>query len=338
MKSVRPRKLALVPRIFERVLAGVIGKAKAAGGLQAKLVPWALDVGQRYMTKHVDGESVPIGLGLKYRMAQRLVLSKVKPALGLDRIDYLISGSAPLHRDIALTFAAFGVPICEGYGLTETSPVVTVNLVGSIRYGSVGKPINGVQVKIAADGEVLVKGPNVMKGYYHLEGPQPFDAEGWFMTGDIGRLDGDGYLYITDRKKELIKTSAGKYVAPSRVESAIKRSIYVSQVFVLGDGRPFPIALITPEWGLLRREFAIPSAVSTEEISRRDDVREFMRNQVATNTADLATFEQIRRIALLPHDLTIEAGELSQTLKVKRRVVEQKYADAIASAYASAVA
>lgn len=335
MKSVRPRKMALVPRIFERVLAGVIGKSKAAGGLQAKLVPWALDIGHRYMSKRVDRAAIPIGLGLKHRLAQRLVLSKIKPALGLDRIDYLISGSAPLHRDIALTFAAFGVPICEGYGLTETSPVVTVNRVESIRYGSVGPPIDGVQIKIAADGEVLVKGPNVMKGYYHVESArQPFDADGWFMTGDIGTIDKDGYLYITDRKKELIKTSTGKYVAPSRVEAAIKRSIYVAQVFVLGDGRPFPIALIAPEWGLLRSEFSIPATVSTEEISRRDDVREFMRKQVAENTADLATFEQVRKIALLPHDLTIEAGELSQTLKVKRRIVEQKYAGAIASTYA----
>jgi len=336
MRSVRPQKMALVPRILERVLAGVIGKAKASGGLQAKLVPWALETGQRYMTKRVDGLPVPFSLGLQFWLAKRLVLSKIPPALGLDRVDYLISGSAPLHRDIALTFAAFGVPICEGYGLTETSPVVTVNRVRSIRYGSVGPPIAGVEIKIAADGEVLVKGPNVMKGYYHLEGAQPFDAEGWFMTGDIGTIDRDGYLYITDRKKELIKTSNGKYVAPSRVEAAIKRSMYVSQVFVVGDGRPFPVGLIAPNWDLLRRQFAIPASASSEEISRRDDVREFVRKQVAASTADLATFEQVRRIALLPRDLTIEAGELSQTLKVKRRVVEQRYADTIAAAYAGA--
>jgi len=333
LRSVRPFTMAFVPRIYERVLSAVVANAKAEGGLKAKLVPWALGIGRDYMACIVDEKRPTLGLRLKFGIAKKLVLSKIRPALGIDRALFFISGSAPLHRDVALTFLGFGLPICEGYGLTETSPVVSVNRFGEIRYGSVGRPIPEVEVKIAGDGEILVRGPNVMKGYYHLEGEQPFTADGYFMTGDVGHLDADGYLWITDRKKELIKTGAGKYVAPSRVESAIKRSHYVGQVFVIGDGRPFPIALVAPNWDLVRRDFAIPPNVPPSQIARRGDVREFIRKEVAEHTADLATFEQVRRIGLLPRDLTIEDGELSPTLKVKRRIVERRYADLVDSVY-----
>jgi len=332
LKDARPVVMALVPRIFERVLAGILGKAKAEGGLRAKLVPWALGVGREYMAAVTDGRK-PGVLSLQFAIAQRLVLSKIKPAIGLDRLEMFVSGSAPLHRDIQLTFAGMGVTICEGYGLTETSPVVSGNPIGAIRYGSVGKPIAGVEVKIAADGEILVKGPSVMKGYYNLPAEHPFTADGWFMTGDIGTLDADGYLFITDRKKELIKTSTGKYIAPGRVEAALKRSIYISQCFVIGDGRPFPLALVSPNWELVRKEFDIPPLVSNAAIVARADVRELMQREVTEKTADLATFEQVRRVALLPRELTVEDGELSPTLKVKRRVVEAKFADLIEDAY-----
>ncbi len=334
LKAVRPTIMALVPRIFERLLAALYARAKADGGLKAKIVPWALGVGRRYAEATLDGKTAPRVLRAQYALANRLVLAKVKPALGLDRVRALASGSAPLHRDIALTFAGLGIPIAEGYGLTETSPVVTANRLGSIRYGSVGKPIPNVQVKIAADGEILVKGPNVMLGYYNLPDERPMTPDGWFMTGDIGELDKDGYLYITDRKKELIKTSAGKYVAPGRVESALKRSSYVAQVFVLGDGRPYPAALVAPNWELIRKDFSIPADVPTAAISERADVEDFVRKQVRDMSADLASFEQVRKIALLPRDLTIEDGELSPTLKVKRRVVEKRYADLVEHAYA----
>lgn len=336
LKSARPRTLALVPRVYERVLAAVIGRARAEGGLRAKLVPWALATGRHFWRKRIDGQPIGLRQKIAYRIAHKLVLSKIRAALGLDRVTFLVSGSAPLHRDIALTFLAFDVPICEGYGLTETSPVVSVNRLQDIRYGSVGRPIPGVSVKIADDGEILVKGPNVMRGYYHADAAaQPFTPDGWFMTGDIGHLDADGYLWITDRKKELFKTGTGKYVAPSRVEAAIKRSIYVAQVFVIGDGRPYPIALVTPNWDLLRQRFEIASDAPTEQIAARADVREFMREEVAKRTADLASFEQVRKIVVLPRELTIEAGELSPTFKVKRRVVEAKYADSIEAAYTS---
>jgi long-chain acyl-CoA synthetase len=334
MKSARPRMMALVPRIFERVLAGIVGKAKAEGGLKAKLVPWALGVGREYMAAATAGAPPGGMLGLQYAIAQRLVLSKIRPAVGLDRLDFFASGSAPLHRDIALTFAGIGIPICEGYGLTETSPVVTANVPGSIRYGSVGRAIAGVEVKLAADGEILVKGPNVMQGYYNSPSERPFTADGWFQTGDIGELDADGYLFITDRKKELLKTSAGKYVAPGRVESALKRSIFIGQCFVIGDGRAFPAALVAPNWDAVRQEFGIAPGISTAAISERADVREFLQKEAVDKTRDLASFEQVRRVALLPRDLTIEDGELSPTLKIKRRIVEKKFAALIEFAYA----
>ncbi len=334
LKSVRPRVMALVPRIFERVLAAIVTRAKEGGPLKARLVPWALEAGREFATARFERRRPSLALRAQYALASRLVLARIPPGLGLDRLDYFVSGSAALHRDIALTFSGLGIRICEGYGLTETSPVVTVNRYDDLRYGSVGKPIRGVEVRIADDGEILVKGPSVMKGYYNLPAEQPFTEDGWFRTGDIGAFDEDGFLFITDRKKELIKTTAGKYVAPSRVEAALKRSVYVGQCFIVGDGRPYPVALVAPSWQLIRDEFGLPSDASPAIIAGREDVQAFIEREVAENTADLGPFEQIRCVALLPRDLTIEDGELSPTLKVKRRVVERKFAAIIDAAYA----
>ena len=337
LKDIRPVLAAVVPRILERVLAGIVGKAKIQGGLRGRLVPWALAIGREHAAATQDGGSAPVALALGFAIAQKLVLAKIKPAIGLDRLEFFVSGSAPLHRDIALTFAGMGVPIAEGYGLTETSPVVTSMPYRAIRYGTVGKAVDGVEISIAPDGEIMVRGPNVMLGYYHLPNERPITHDGWFFTGDIGELDADGYLSITDRKKELIKTSAGKYVAPGRVESALKRSVYVGQCFVIGDGRPHPIALVAPNWDLVRKEFAIAPDVPTATIAARVDVHDFVQHEIAANSADLASFEAVRRVALLPRDLTIEDGELSPTLKIKRRIVEKKFAALIESAYAKAV-
>jgi long-chain acyl-CoA synthetase len=335
LKAVRPKIMTLVPRIFERMLAAIVTRAKERGPLPARLVPWALDVGREFATARVERRRISLPLRAQYALARRLVLEKIPPTLGLDRLDYFVSGSAALHRDIALTFAGLGLRICEGYGLTETSPVITVNTFDELRYGSVGKPIRGVEVRIAGDGEILVKGPNVMKGYYNLPGEQPFTEDGWFRTGDIGAFDEDGFLFITDRKKELIKTTAGKYVAPSRVEAALKRSVYVGQCFIVGDNRPYPVALVAPSWQLIRDEFEISRDIPTADLAQRDDVRAFIEREVAHHTADLGPFEQIRKVALLPRDLTIEDGELSPTLKVKRRIVERKFAAIIDGAYAA---
>lgn len=334
MRSARPVAANLVPRIYERVLAGLVGKARAAGGFRAKAVPWALEAGRAYMSA-LTGDARPSLLQrLQYLVARALVLKKIRPGLGLDRLALFTSGSAALHRDLALTFAAADIPICQGYGLTETSPVITTNRLSDNRYGSVGRPLPGIEVRIAPDGEIETRGPNVMQGYYLRPNEHPIDADGWFSTGDIGRVDADGFLYITDRKKELIKTSGGKFISPARIETAIKRSIFVSQVILVGDGRAHPAALVALNLELVRRELDIPDSVPAALIPGNPRVAEFARSEVAAKTADLASYEQVRRIALLPRELTIEDGELSPTLKVKRRVVEERYKNLIDAAYA----
>ncbi|MGZ3542045.1 MAG: AMP-dependent synthetase/ligase [Vulcanimicrobiaceae bacterium] len=335
LRDVRPYAMTVVPRIFERVLAGITAKALRAGGAQARLVPWALAVGRDYMSARTRKQAPGLRLTVAYKLAHVLVLRKLRPLLGLDHLAYFVSGSAPLHFDTAMTFLGFGVVILEGYGPTECSPVITVNRIETNRYGTVGKPIPGVQIKIAPDGEILAKGANVMQGYFH----HPVDTaavmeDGWYKTGDVGEIDADGYLRITDRKKELFKTSGGKFVSPARVESAIKRSIYINQVMLVGDDRPHPAALVSPDWSLVRTEFGIPPEVPSATLALREDVIAFLTNQVREQTADLASYEQVRRVVVLPQDLTVEAGELSPTLKVKRRVVEQRYAAEIARAYA----
>ena len=249
-----------------------------------------------------------------------------------------MSGSAPLHRDTALTIAAMGLQVLEGYGLTETSPIVTVNQPADNEIGTVGPPIAGVEVKIAADGEVLVKGPSVMLGYYHVPPEeQPFDADGWFCTGDIGTINEHGHLVITDRKKEIFKSSGGKWISPARIETAIKRSIYIGQVMAFGNAMPHPAVLVAPNWDLVRAKLELPAETPTAQLAGDPRVRALMVREVVAHTADLAPYEQIRRVAVLPRDLTIEDGELSPTLKVKRRVVEQRYAPLIAAAYAEDV-
>jgi len=334
MRDVRPNYMTSVPRIFDRILAGVQGQAMKAGGLQARLVPWALRVGREYMQAKTFGAGPSPALSMQYGIAKRLVFEKVRKLLGLDRINYLTSGSAKLHVDIAMTYLAMGVPIMQGYGLTETSPVITVSRSGDNRYGAVGKPIPGCEVKIAADGEILARGRNIMQGYYR--DPQATAAalaDGWFHTGDIGEIDADGYVRITDRKKEVFKTETGKYVSPARVEAAIKRSVFVAQAMVLGDGRPHPAAIVCPNWDLIRVELALP-AIAPEELVKREDVLDFVTAEVRKQTSDLATYEQIRRVIVIPREFTVESGELSPSMKIKRRVVEERYRDQIDRAYA----
>ncbi len=332
--SVRPATMTAVPRIFERMLAGVTAKAKAHGGVQAKLVPWALRAGTEYMSAKTRREGMNAGLALQYQLAHTLVLKKIRKRLGLDRIKFIVSGSAPLHFDTAMAMLGIDVPIVEGYGPTECSPTITVNTFEENHYGTVGRAIPGVEIKIADDGEVLARGENVMLGYYkNPTATAEVMEDGWYRTGDIGTIDAQGFLRITDRKKELFKTSGGKFVAPSRVESAIKRSVYVNQVMLVGDGRAHPAALVSPNWELVRHELNIPESVPAGEAVRRQDVIDFLTKEVRDHTADLAKFEQVRKIAVLPRELTVEDGDLSPTLKVKRRVVEAKYAAEIAQLY-----
>jgi len=329
LRDVRPSEMTAVPRIFDRVLAGVKGQALRAGGLQARLVPWALNVAREYMRALTFGPRPSVPLRLQYALAKKLVLRKIRRALGLDRVQFLTSGSAPLHIDTAMTLLGIGVPIMQGYGLTETSPIVSVSRLSANEYGAVGRPIS------AEDGEVLVRGRNVMHGYYH--DPQASAAaveNGWLHTGDVGGVDIQGFLRITDRKGEIFKTSTGKWVSPARIEANIKRSIFVSQAMVTGRGESYPIALICPNWALLRLAIPdLPGDAPPELLAERDDVLAFLTHEVRSQTHGLPSYEQVRHIIVIPHEFSVEGGELSPSMKIKRRVVEERYARQIEHAY-----
>ncbi len=333
--DVRPVCMTCVPRIFDRMLAGVMGQAMKHGGVQAKIVPWALRIAREHARAHVLGDGASVLLALRYAVARKLVLRKVRARLGLDRMRYFTSGSAALHTDVAMTYHGLGVPIMQGYGLTETSPVITVNRLSNNRYGTVGPTIPGVEVAIAADGEVLARGRNIMHGYYRDPAATAAALDGeWFHTGDIGELDRDGFLRITDRKKEVFKTDTGKFIAPSRIEAAIKRSVFVAQAMVIGEGRPHPAALVCPNWDLVKVELKVPEAVSRTEMMVRSDIFAFISAEIAKQTSDLASYERIRRIILVESEFSVESGELSPSMKIKRRVVEERYRQQIDRAYA----
>jgi long-chain acyl-CoA synthetase len=330
MQSVRPVVMACVPRILEAIVASIRTRAHNAGGMQAKLVPWALEIAHEYAYAKYMRRRVSPAVFLRHRAAGA-VLRKIPRALGLDRLKFIPCGSAPLQPDVLLTLLGAGITIIEGYGLTECSPLVSVNLPRENAPGTVGKPIPGVSVRIAQDGEILVRGPNVMQGYYRdSQGTAAvLEHDGWLHTGDVGELDDRANLRITDRKKDLIKTSAGEYVSPARVENALKRSQYIREAMIVNDSRHRLAALVVPDWALLRRELRITDGDSTESISARADVRALLRKEVIAKTGDLAPREQVRTVVVAPRDLTIEGGELSPTLKVKRRAVEAQYRDLI---------
>jgi long-chain acyl-CoA synthetase len=340
LKDVRPVEMTSVPRIFDRVLGGVKGQALAAGGLKGRLVPWALEVGREYMRATILSKSAPTPwTTLQYAVAKAVVLRKIPIALGLDRVKFLTSGSAPLHIDTAMTFLAMGIPIMQGYGLTETSPVTSVSRLSANEYGAVGRPITGVQVAIAPDGEVLVRGRNVMLGYYRdSQSTAVALREEWLHTGDVGEIDEAGFLRITDRKNEIFKTDTGKWISPARVEASIKRSIFIAQALVLGNGRPYPLALICPNWTLVRLELPhLPAGVAPEALAARNDVRAFLTHKVHEQTHALAGYEQVRHIIVVPREFSVEGGELSPSMKIKRRVVEKRYATEIEQAYGGMV-
>jgi long-chain acyl-CoA synthetase len=328
LREVRPTIMTAVPRLFERVFHRIVKKGTSEGGYKEKLFRWSLDVGQRYAELKDKGQPVPPLLELQHEVASRLVFSKWREGVG-GRLRYFVSGGASLSPALSYAFLGAGVSILQGYGMTETC-IVSANRPDDNRVGSVGLPFPGVQVAIDPEGEILVRGPNVMRGYYNkdAETETVFTPRGWFKTGDVGRLDGRGHLFITDRKKELFKLSNGKYVAPQLLESLIKQSQLVSQVVVVGAGRKQPAALVVPDWE------ALASAVGDGEASKRARREEWSRDpatvrvvqrEVAQLTAGLADYERVRRVALLHEEFTIDGGEMTPTLKIKRRVVDEKY-------------
>jgi long-chain acyl-CoA synthetase len=336
LPEVRPTVVASVPRVYEMVYAGALDTATHTNGLTRALFEWARATGEKRLDYVLAKRRVPIGLAIANRVADRLVFTKVRQRFG-GRVRFVVSGGAPLNPEICRFFLAFGLPMLEGYGLTETSPVVSFNTFAVLKPGTVGRPIAGVDVTIAADGEILVRGPNVMKGYYHKPEAtaDALDRDGWFRTGDIGEIDNDGCLRITDRKKDLIKTSGGKYVAPQPIEGMVKLNPFFANAVLLGDRHKFPIMLLVPRFGTINQWAAAKGFAkrSPQELVAAPDVREKLEREARKSLRDLAQFETPKRFLILDHDFTIESGEMTPTLKVKRKVVEQNYAAEIEQLY-----
>jgi len=330
--EVRPHILGSVPRIYEKIRARVLENAAGAGPLGRRIFDWALATGTRSLPDRLAFETP----GLALRLADRLVFSKIRARLG-GRFEYAISGGAPLGKELAEFFWAAGIPVLEGYGLTETSPVVAVNTPQEVRLGTVGRPIPDVEVRIADDGEILVRGPNIMRGYFGQ--PQAtaeaIDGDGWFHTGDIGDLDADGFLSITDRKKELIVNAYGKNLAPAPIENALRSSSWIAQAVVIGDRRPFLVALLVPNFEAVDK-WAAANGVDRDPATWNEDprLRSLFQAEIDRVNQRHERYEQIRSFALLPHELTLEAGEITPTLKVKRRVVFERYRTQLDRLYA----
>src|SRR5271167_1346544 len=335
--EVHPTMTAAVPRFFEKLYANILEKGHRETGLKRKIFDWALGVAQESVPWRAYGKNASGGLQFRWKIADRLVFSKIRAGLG-GRIRTFCSGGAPLAPELTEFFWSLNVPVYQGYGLTETAPVVTANLPTANKVGTVGRPIPHVEVHIAEDGEILVKGPNVMQGYYRK--PEATKAvisgDGWLATGDIGRLDADGYLIITDRKKELIKTAGGKYVAPAPIENSLKTSPYILNAIVVGDQRKFCSVLVVLNAPVAQmeakkqgREFAAPSQMLNDSW-----VRDLLSGEIERLTANLAQYEKPKRFAVLEQDFTTANGQLTHTLKMRRRIIEERYKDVIARLYA----
>jgi long-chain acyl-CoA synthetase len=327
--------MTAVPRLFEKVYHRIVKKGMAEKGWKRKVFLRALAVGQRYAELKDKRQRVPAGLALRQRLASRLVFSKWREGVG-GKLRFFVSGGAPLSPALSYSFLAAGIPVLQGYGATETC-IVSANRPEDNHVGSVGVPFPGIEVEIATDGEILLRGPNVMQGYYgQPEATAAVLQDGWFYTGDVGHLDEAGRLYITDRKKDLFKLSNGKYVAPQLIESLLKQSEFVSQVVVVGTGRKQPAALIVPEWEAVKQAL---SEANEEFPSDRHELSQFapaikiVQRDAAALTAELADYERVRRVALLPEEFSIDNGELTPTLKVKRRVIDEKFGEVINDLY-----
>jgi long-chain acyl-CoA synthetase len=335
MQTVRPTIVLSVPRLYEKMYARVLENALSGGAIKKRIFFWARRVAERWADVKLAGGTPRGLLALQYRIAQRLVFSKLQARTG-GRLRYFVSGGAPLAPEINKFFYAAGLVILEGYGLTETSPVITVNTPGAFRIGTVGKPMHGVEVTIASDGEILTRGPHVMKGYYNKPEAtrDAIDAEGWFHTGDIGELR-DGFLAITDRKKDIIVTAGGKNIAPQPIENALKTNKYVSQAVVIGDKRKFPVVLVVPNWEQLEKWARIKNLIWTQrsQLLEMPMVHAKIEKEVYAKLHGFANFEMPKKVALLEHDFSIDRGELTPTLKVKRRVIDKTYRDVIDRLY-----
>ena len=336
MRKVRPTCMISVPRLYEKIYDRVNTAAMAGGPLKRLIFLWSKKVGRDCTRMKQAGKPLPFGLALQHRIVDKLVFAKLRARTG-GRLRFFVSGGAPLAPHINEFFYSAGLTILEGYGLTETSPLISVNTFDDFRIGSIGKLAPNTEVRIEDDGEIVVRGDQVMPGYFkHPEATaEVLDEDGWFSTGDIGHFDEDGFLYITDRKKDLIVTASGKNVAPQPIENAFKKNKFISQIVVLGDKRPYLTCLIVPNYENLEewaKEKNLSWSGHDDLIGRPEITDKFQRGLDRTN-AKFPSYSTVKRFALLKNEFTLEANELTPTMKVKRRVIQEKYADLIASIY-----
>ena len=336
LPQVRPTLLPSVPRVYEKVHTAVVARFDAATGIKRRLIDWALPIGREVSRLESEGKPVPAGLRRRHGLADRLVFSKVREPFG-GRLRMPGSGGAPLSKEIIEFFDAVGIRIAEGYGLTECTTACSANTPDDYRFGSVGHPLPGADVRIAADGEIEMRSPTVFQGYF--KDPEAtaavFTPDGWLRTGDIGELDADGFLHVTDRKKDILVTAGGKNVAPQNIENDLKTSKYVSQALVIGDKRPYVAALLTldsVEIGRWAAENALDGDVAA--LSQDERVRELLQDTVDEANRERSRFEQVKRFTVLPRDFTMEDGEITPTLKLRRRAVQEHFADEIDALYA----
>jgi long-chain acyl-CoA synthetase len=336
MQRVRPTVMTGVPRVYEKLRARIVDAVAAAPRVRQGLFAWAVGVGHAAAQARLAGRRPGLLTRAQAGLADRLVLSKIRARTG-GRLRFVVSGSAPLGREVAEFLYAVGIPVIEGYGLTETAPVLAAMPLDAVRLGTVGKALARVELTIADDGEILARGPNVMSGYYNNpEATAAAIRDGWFHTGDIGRIDADGYLSITDRKKEIIVTAGGKNVAPQPIEALLKRDPIVAEAVLVGDRRRFVSVLLVPDFPMLEQRLAVEGSAldSPAELVTREEVRQIFQPLVDEANSTLASFEQVKRFALLPAEFSVTTGELTPTLKVKRRVVEERWRNVIEQIYA----
>ncbi len=334
LAEINPTIMTSVPRLFERIYSKIIRNVESQPKKKQKIFYWAMETGRQYANAKREGK-IPIALSVKHKLADKLVFNKLRDRFG-GKIRFFISGGAALPRELGEFFEAFGAIVIEGYGLTESSPVLAANRVDDYKFGSVGKPFPGVEIKIAADGEILARGPNIMQGYY--KNKKETDAtikDGWLYTGDIGVFDTDGFLLITDRKKHLFKTSAGKYIAPTPIENTFLGSKYIDQFILIGDRRMFLSALIVPDFEAVK-EYAdsnnIPYA-DEKDLAQNDEIYKLLEKDMVQFQKKLANYERVRKFVLLDNPFTIDTGEITPSLKIKRKVVEEKYSELINRMY-----
>jgi long-chain acyl-CoA synthetase len=333
--EVKPTIVLSVPRLFEKIYARVLENAMTGSSLKRRIFFWARRNAEKWADAKLAGTSIPVGLAVKKKLADSLVFSKLQARTG-RRVRFFVSGGAPLSPEIARFFYAAGIPILEGYGLTETAPLISVNPLEAPHIGTVGPPVPGVEVRIATEGEILCRGPNVMQGYYNKSEAtsEAIDSEAWFHTGDIGELDPQGYIRITDRKKDIIVTAGGKNIAPQPIENMVKTNKFILNAVMIGDKRKYPIILVVPDeeavgrWAAERR-----ITIISNKLLSHPDVIAMVEREVMGNLRDLASYEMPRKVVIAEQDFSIETGELTPTLKVKRSVVEEKHSDQIEAAY-----